>query len=58
MNEFLTRLVNQEVDVVCSSSDEHYKGRIKACAGGVVTLEADGQLTHVAIDKIVSLTQR
>jgi hypothetical protein len=58
MNEFLTKLMNQEVDVVCAASDEHYKGRVKTCVGGVVTLEADGQLTHIAIDKIISLTQR
>ena len=58
MNEFLSRLINQEVDIACAASDEHYKGRIKACAGGVVSLEADGHLTYLAVDKIVTITQR
>lgn len=58
MNEFLGRLVNHEVDIVCAASEEHYKGRVKACAGGVVSLEADGQLTYIAVDKIVAITQR
>jgi hypothetical protein len=58
MNELVTRLVNQEVDIVCASSETRYKGRIKACAGGVITLEADGHLTFIAVDKVISLSQR
>ncbi len=58
MNEFLSRMVNQEVDVVCATSEEHYKGRVKACAAGVLSLEADGHVTYIAVDKIVALTQR
>ncbi len=58
MNDFIARMLNQEVDIRCAASDERFKGRVKACAGGVLTLEADGQLTYIAVDKIVSLTQR
>ncbi len=58
MNEFITRMLGQEVDIRCAASDDHFKGRVKACAGGVLTLEADGQLTFIAVDKVVALTQR
>lgn len=58
MNEFLNRMLNQEVEIVCASTGQHYKGRIKACAAGIITLEKDNQLTYIAADKVVAITPR
>ncbi|AKB20677.1 MM0924 family protein [Methanosarcina sp. WH1] len=42
------------VDVYCGGPDI-FKGKVKACADNVLTLENKGKLTHLAIDKIVAL---
>jgi hypothetical protein len=42
------------VDVYCGGPDI-FKGSVKACADNVLTLENDGKLTHIAIDKIIAM---
>ncbi|MDM7918735.1 MAG: MM0924 family protein [Methanosarcina sp.] len=42
------------VDVYCGGPDI-FKGTIKACADNVLTLEDEGKLTHIAIDKIIAM---
>nr|WP_261789117.1 MM0924 family protein [Methanosarcina siciliae] len=34
-----------------------FKGTVEACADNVLTLQKDGKLTHIAIDKIIALWQ-
>ncbi|MEE9218908.1 MAG: MM0924 family protein [Acidobacteriota bacterium] len=58
MHEILKKLINHEVGIACTSGENNHRGRIKTCAGGIVALEADGRLTYIAIDKIISVTQR
>lgn len=42
------------VDVYCGGPDI-FRGVIKACADNVLTLENEGKLTHIAIDKIIAM---
>lgn len=59
MENFITgHLLCQDVDVYCGGENK-FNGRVIGCADGVLTLETDPEvLTHVAIDKIVSIWPR
>lgn len=46
--------LNSTVDVYCGGPDI-FRGAVKACADNVLTLENDGKLTHIAIDKIIAM---
>ncbi|MCZ6778877.1 MAG: MM0924 family protein [Acidobacteriota bacterium] len=58
MNEVLSKMLNQEVEIRCTSSGESLRGRIKTCGAGILTLESDGRMTYIAVDKIISMSQR
>jgi hypothetical protein len=56
MENFITgHLLCEEVDVYCGGSDK-FKGKVVACADGVLTLETEpGVYTHIAIHKIIAI---
>jgi len=58
MNEVLTKMLNHEVEIQCTGGNHALRGRIKSCAAGILALESDGHLTYVAVDKIISMSQR
>ena len=45
---------SKNVDVYCGTQDV-FKGKVAACADGVLTLENGGKYTHIAIDKIMAI---
>jgi hypothetical protein len=47
-------LLGENVDVYCGGTDI-FRGRVKACADNVLTLERDQRYTHIAIDKIIAI---
>ena len=47
-------LLAENVDVYCGGPDI-FRGRVKACADNVLTLEQDDKYTHIAIDKIIAI---
>lgn len=47
-------LLGEDVDVYCGGPDI-FRGRVKACADSVLTLEQDAKYTHIAIDKIIAI---
>jgi hypothetical protein len=47
-------LLNENVDVYCGGPDI-FRGRVKACADNVLTLEQGEKYTHIAIDKIIAI---
>ncbi len=47
-------LLDENVDVYCGGPDI-FRGRVKACADNVLTLEQDEKYTHIAIDKIIAI---
>jgi hypothetical protein len=47
-------LLGENVDVYCGGPDI-FRGRVKACADNVLTLEHDEKYTHIAIDKIIAI---
>ncbi|MDQ1254725.1 MAG: hypothetical protein QG646_3995 [Euryarchaeota archaeon] len=47
-------LLAENVDVYCGGPDI-FRGRVKACADNVLTLEQDEKYTHIAIDKIIAI---
>ena len=49
--------LNEDVDVYCGGPDV-FRGTVKACADNVLTLDNEGKLTHIAIDKIIALWPR
>lgn len=49
--------LNSDIDVYCGGPDI-FRGVVKACADNVLTLDNEGKLTHIAIDKIVALWAR
>ena len=44
--------LNKAVDVYCGGPDI-FKGTVETCANNVLTLNNEGKLTHVVIDKIM-----
>jgi hypothetical protein len=58
MNEVVTKMLNQEVEIQCTGGSNALRGRVKSCGGGILALESDGRLTYIAIDKIISMSQR
>ena len=46
--------LNSTVDVYCGGPDI-FRGNVKACADNVLTLDNEGKLTHIAIDKIIAM---
>ncbi len=48
------RLLGEKIDVYCGGPDV-FRGRVKACADNVLTLEQDERYTHVATDKIIAI---
>lgn len=46
--------LNKDIDVYCGGPDV-FGGTVEACADNVLTLNNDGKLTHIAIDKIIAL---
>ena len=46
--------LNSAVDVYCGGPDI-FRGIVKACADNVLTLDNEGKLTHIAIDKIIPM---
>jgi len=46
--------LNEDVDVYCGGPDV-FRGKIVACADNVLTLNNEGRLTHIAIDKIIAM---
>jgi hypothetical protein len=46
--------LSKVVDVYCGGPDV-FKGTVEACADNVLTLNNEGKLTHIAIDKIIAL---
>ena len=59
MENFITgHLLCQDVDVYCGGNDK-FNGKVVGCADGVLTLETEPEvLTHVAVDKIISVWPR
>lgn len=49
-------LLGEDVDVYCGGPDI-FRGKVKACADNVLTLEQDEKYTHIAIDKIIAIWQ-
>lgn len=47
-------LLGENVDVYCGGPDI-FRGRVKACADNVLTLEQGEKYTHIAIDKITAV---
>jgi Domain of unknown function (DUF6897) len=47
-------LLGENVDVYCGGPDI-FRGRVKACADNVLTLEQGEKCTHIAIDKITAV---
>lgn len=47
-------LLDENVDVYCGGPDI-FRGRVKACADNVLTLEQDKKYTHIAIEKIIAI---
>jgi hypothetical protein len=47
-------LLGENVDVYCGGPDI-FRGRVKACADNVLTLEQGEKYTHIAIDKIIAI---
>jgi hypothetical protein len=47
-------LLGENVDVYCGDPDI-FRGRVKACADNVLTLEQGEKYTHIAIDKIIAI---
>jgi|AGTN01.2.fsa_nt_gi hypothetical protein len=56
MENFITgHLLCENVDVYCGGEDK-FNGKVIGCADGVLTLETEPEvLTHVAVDKIISV---
>jgi hypothetical protein len=55
MQPFIVKnLLDEVVDVYCGGPDV-FRGRAKACADNVLTLEQDKKYTHIAIDKIIAI---
>jgi hypothetical protein len=44
--------LNKAVDVYCGGPDI-FKGTVENCVNGILTLNNEGKLTHVVIDKIM-----
>ncbi len=59
MEKFISEhLIGQEVDVYCGCNDK-FRGKVVACADGVLTLETDKDVyTHVSVEKIVALWKK
>jgi hypothetical protein len=47
-------LLGENVDVYCGGPDI-FRGRVKACADNVLTLEQDDKYTHIAIGKVIAI---
>lgn len=58
MEQFLAkRCVNKTITVRPAGGGEPLFGRVREVSGGVLTLEQDGRLTFVAVDKIFSVAE-
>lgn len=53
----LCHLLNENIDVYCGGEDVFF-GQVVGCADNVLTLETNGHLTYIAVDKIISLWKR
>ena len=55
MQSFIVeQYLNKAVDVYCGGPDI-FSGTVESCDDNVLTLNNEGKLTHVAIDKIIAL---
>ncbi|MHA1266439.1 MAG: MM0924 family protein [Candidatus Helarchaeota archaeon] len=58
MDKFISEhMYRKEIEVYCGASDV-YKGKVVACADGVLTLQSNGKLTFINIKKIISLWEK
>jgi hypothetical protein len=58
MHELLSRLIDHEVDIVCTGTSS-LRGRIVQVEEGVVQLKDDAEnVCYVAIDKIVAVWEK
>ncbi|MHA1131030.1 MAG: MM0924 family protein [Candidatus Helarchaeota archaeon] len=60
MDKFISEHFYQKtIEVYCGGNGKDvYHGRVLACADGVLTLQAEGKLTFINIDKIISLWEK
>lgn len=55
MQSFIVeQYLNKYVDIYCGEPDV-FKGVVQTCVDNVLTLNNEGILTYIAIDKIISL---
>ncbi|MBI4413187.1 MAG: hypothetical protein HY576_02310 [candidate division NC10 bacterium] len=58
MQEFLAKqCLNKAITVRPAGGGDSLSGRVRGVSGGVLTLEQDGCLTFVAVDKIFSVAE-
>ena len=58
MHELLSRLIDQDVDIVCTGASS-LRGKIITVEGGVLKLKDDADnVCYVAIDKIVAVWEK
>ncbi|HWR25511.1 MAG TPA: MM0924 family protein [Methanosarcina sp.] len=55
MQSFIVeQYLNKYVDIYCGGTDV-FKGAVQACVDNILTLNNEGKLTYIAIDKIIAL---
>ncbi len=58
MQELLSKLIDQEIDIVCTGGAS-LRGKVMNAADGVLELKDDqGEVCYVAIDKIVVVWEK
>jgi len=58
MQELLSKLIGNEIDVVCAGSSS-LRGKVTKVEGGVLELrDEDGDACYVAIEKIVAVWEK
>ncbi|HUX98197.1 MAG TPA: MM0924 family protein [Candidatus Deferrimicrobium sp.] len=58
MDKFISEhLYRKQIEVYCGGNDI-YKGTVIACADKVLTLQTEGKMTFINIDRIVSIWEK
>lgn len=58
MNELLSKMIDQEVDVVCTGASS-LRGKVLKVEDGVLHLKDDeGDVCYVSIDKIIAVWEK
>jgi small nuclear ribonucleoprotein (snRNP)-like protein len=57
MKELLSKLIDQEVDVVCTGTSS-LRGRVVKIDGEVLHLKDEENICYVAIDKIIAVWEK